>query len=1038
MDGEETWENANGLLTHSILHLSDGPGESLLTIEHPDGTSTEMAYADRALSWQKDISANGQVIRSATFQPDSLLRPQSSSDAFGTTSNELLKNGLLNKTTLPDGRTIDITDRDVKTYLPTDITRADGKTMHQDIDAHGQIAAQIGAGVIPAIFGHSAQNGALTSLTTYGSTSASTTWDYTGPTGLLTAKTYAGGDTISYGYNAQLQLAEINRSGSDEIRSYDPNTGDWTDRNFNNGALEYEVNSRDIFGRIDTLTQWIGNDSFTTDYHYTAQNQLQSESLPQFTGSAFNTFYEYYGTGETTGAASPNATKSVAIRAGAQDAVKESYSYDEEGKRLHSIATASGTFTYDYFPGTDLIRSVTAPNGQITTYSYEPNTGRLSTVNSTAGSQTIYSIDFGYNDNDQRALADILAADTTGSLSSEQWDFDYDAQDQLIFAHSYHNDQAASQFDYSFDTVGNHTEPGWTVNIANQVTHIPGLNATLDYDARGNVNYDGHFHYTWDAADHLIKAENTVAKFEFGYDPQGRRTWKKSYGKVDGAWTLAQHLIFAYDGWNLLAEYTAPLVGNAAPTLYRSYAWGQSLGGGIGGLLSITDHSDPAHPHTYYPFYDGNGNIMGLTDSTGQVAATYRYDPFGKLLASNGPAADINPFRFSTKYYDSDTQLYYFGYRYYSPEMQRWMSRDPIEEDGGLNVYAFVGNDPVNQVDPVGLKQGEIEEISGSRRFIQYPYTGAIGWALRTGVEGQAPTPRVFDVIMWEGRAYDPARRMFFNNEDGRKELAVWRATYAENGRPWSDSFSVKAAGILETEGILQLTLPGFMEVPEATDFFQREATAWRPQTWEHFFPVWGSFRSAVREWQLGNYGSCAGDVAWAGSDILMVAGSLTAGARLLLRFTSKKAVETAAEQVARQSTLESMAKRLEKVADDTKHSRFWTERGGGAYKDIESLGGEVNHAPVKFASPLTEGEGPAFRMRAWDHRELLSTKGGVAGRAFRAAQAKLVKAGRFWDAMQMEIDHVHDLYGTMYDEFIEQMIEYAKTIDPSKLLPKK
>ncbi len=267
--------------------------------------------------------------------------------------------------------------------------------------------------------------------------------------------------------------------------------------------------------------------------------------------------------------------------------------------------------------GADLIRSITAPNGLTTTYSYEPNTGRLSGVNSMVGSQTIYSIDYGYNDNDQRKLAEILASDTNGVISSEHWDFDYDNQDQLIFAHAYQNDEATSQFDYSFDAVGDHMEAGWTLNIANQVKHIPGLTAEITYDGRGNVQSDGHFTYTWNAADHLIKAENTVVKFEFGYDSQGRRTWKKSYGWVNNAWNLAQHLIFAYDGWNLMAEYT--VVGNQPPQLYHSYAWGPSLGGGIGGLLSITDHTPTTGPKTYYPFYDGNGNVMGLTDSTGQV-----------------------------------------------------------------------------------------------------------------------------------------------------------------------------------------------------------------------------------------------------------------------------------------------------------------------------------------------------------------------------------------------------------------------------------
>ena len=81
----------------------------------------------------------------------------------------------------------------------------------------------------------------------------------------------------------------------------------------------------------------------------------------------------------------------------------------------------------------------------------------------------------------------------------------------------------------------------------------------------------------------------------------------------------------------------------------------------------------------------------------------YTHDAFGNLLHSSGDLADANPFRYSTKYRDSETGFYYYGYRYYSPELGRWISRDPLGEQGGLNLYGFVGNDPVNWADPLGL-----------------------------------------------------------------------------------------------------------------------------------------------------------------------------------------------------------------------------------------------------------------------------------------------------------------------------------------------
>jgi len=79
------------------------------------------------------------------------------------------------------------------------------------------------------------------------------------------------------------------------------------------------------------------------------------------------------------------------------------------------------------------------------------------------------------------------------------------------------------------------------------------------------------------------------------------------------------------------------------------------------------------------------------------------YGPFGETLAASGPMADVFNFWFSTKYLHHETGLYYYGYRFYSPELMRWLNRDPIGEEGGLNEYGFVGNDPVNKWDYLGL-----------------------------------------------------------------------------------------------------------------------------------------------------------------------------------------------------------------------------------------------------------------------------------------------------------------------------------------------
>jgi RHS repeat-associated protein len=89
--------------------------------------------------------------------------------------------------------------------------------------------------------------------------------------------------------------------------------------------------------------------------------------------------------------------------------------------------------------------------------------------------------------------------------------------------------------------------------------------------------------------------------------------------------------------------------------------------------------------------------------NSGNISAHYEWPPFGETIRATGPMAKINHFRFSTKYQDDETSLLYYGYRYYQPTTGRWPSRDPIGERGGVNIYAFLPNSPVNIVDLLGL-----------------------------------------------------------------------------------------------------------------------------------------------------------------------------------------------------------------------------------------------------------------------------------------------------------------------------------------------
>ncbi len=188
-------------------------------------------------------------------------------------------------------------------------------------------------------------------------------------------------------------------------------------------------------------------------------------------------------------------------------------------------------------------------------------------------------------------------------------------------------------------------------------------------------------------------------------------------------------------GWNLVAESVTDKTITPESTTLRLYTWGLDLAGqrggrfgqtagGIGGLLAITE-IDGTVTNVYYPISDHIGSIRGLVDAdTGALVAEYEYDTYGVLLEEVGERAEACPFRFSSKYYDPETQLLYFGYRYYNPASTKWLTVDPLQERGGLNLTVYCGGDPVNQVDPLGLYWqrnvgGKWEWVSGSSCILE-------------------------------------------------------------------------------------------------------------------------------------------------------------------------------------------------------------------------------------------------------------------------------------------------------------------------------
>ncbi len=122
--------------------------------------------------------------------------------------------------------------------------------------------------------------------------------------------------------------------------------------------------------------------------------------------------------------------------------------------------------------------------------------------------------------------------------------------------------------------------------------------------------------------------------------------------------------------------------------------------GGAGGIGGIPSCSTSATSTVYY-HYDANGSVIACTDADGTLVTHLEYSPFGKVMLNSG--SYVPRYQVSSKEFDAAVGLNYYGFRYYSPQLGRWQSRDPLGElEGALNSYNFTGNAPAYRVDVDG------------------------------------------------------------------------------------------------------------------------------------------------------------------------------------------------------------------------------------------------------------------------------------------------------------------------------------------------
>ena len=285
----------------------------------------------------------------------------------------------------------------------------------------------------------------------------------------------------------------------------------------------------------------------------------------------------------------------------------------------------------------------------------------------------------------------------------------YDSIGQVVEVANYQQPTTNYQLrSYSYDLIG---------NIADS--------AALAYTVDGEMTGVGGLSFGYDSASRLTTVSTggvTIAAY--AYDAFGRRVRKT---------TPAAVTTYLYDGWNLVREEIAGTNGTADVV---EYCWGKDTSGsldtagGVGGLLYLKRNGT-----VYVPLYDANGNVTAYVDASGAIVISFDYDAFGNTTVHLhlSPSPYIPAFRYSTKYFDAETGLYYYGYRHYSPTTARWLTRDPLEEQGGLNLHCFCENDGVNRYDALGMvADGEI--VAGARNmwrlFAKYYFRMYKGWPI--------------------------------------------------------------------------------------------------------------------------------------------------------------------------------------------------------------------------------------------------------------------------------------------------------------------